>query len=137
MQINSEVMLTALEDHKNPDENIMYPIYARVKRMKFFTLSMNQQEDGFISATTRDNLLTVQFNIFGKPQVTNYPLSSLEKVRIKPFVFGTYFIVLVFRIDGRKRKLEFTAAENVYRTDLEYQQENLAKLMELFKRYTC
>lgn len=137
MQINSEAMLTALEDHKNPDENIMYPIYARVKRMKFLTLSMNQQEDGFISATTRDNLLTVQFNVFGKPQVTNYPLSSLEKVRIKPFVFGTYFIVLVFRIDGRKRKLEFTAAENVYRTDLEYQQENLAKLMELFKRYTC
>lgn len=121
---------------KNPDEDIKNPIYARVKRTKFFTAASTQYEEGFIASTTGYNLFIVQFDIFNKPQVSNYPLMCLKKAKVTTFIAGTNFIKLIFEIEGKKKKVEFSAAKKVYNTDLYEQKENLEGLIQLFYGFT-
>ncbi|MBQ8825795.1 MAG: hypothetical protein IJ007_01730 [Oscillospiraceae bacterium] len=135
LQIN-DTMNNVLESIKENDEKIINPIYARIKRMRFFTLSINQSEEGFAAVTTNDNFLMVQFGFFNKAYVTCYPLSCLVKFKAVSYFAGTYVIKLTFKIDGRIKKVEFTAAKRVINADLYCQEENLEGLISIFKRFT-
>ena len=135
LEIN-DTMYNVLETFKEDDEKIVCPIYARIKRMRFFTLSVNQYEEGFAAVTTKDNFIMIQFGMFKKNYVTYYPLSCLVKYKATPFIAGTYMVKLIFNIDGKKKKVEFTAAKKVINADLVQQEENLEGLISTFKRFT-
>ena len=135
IKANSETMQSIFVMLKNPDEEIKNPIYARVKRTKFFTTASTQYEDGFVASTSGYDLIIVQFDIFGKSQVSRYPLMSLKKVKVTPFIVGTCTIKLTFLIEGKKKKVGFAAAKKVYTTDLDSQEENLEGLIQLFERF--
>ena len=134
IKVDSNTMKTVLIMLKKPDEDIKAQIYARVKRTKLLTLPSMEYEDAYIGLTTEGNLLVVQFDIFNKPQVNSYPLLSLKKFKARPFIVGTYLVTAVFMVDGKKKKVEFTAAKTICGTDLDRQEDDLEDILLAMKR---
>ena len=126
----ANLMTSILTAAKKADEDYLNEIYAVIDNRKFFSSAISRKQNGFIATTTKDNMLIVQLNILGKPEVNSYPLSGIKKVKLSgPSLIGTYRVKMTFEIEKKKKKCSFTAAKNVHALGLIKQENNLEKLI--------
>lgn len=115
-----------------------YPLYLTVADMSSFFSSGRNQRLGFAAISDIDELLLIQYPLFGlaEPVYLSFSSLSLESAKFGKLL-GTHRVKLVFRADGKKMRYNLTIASKVAMTDLYEQEQNLYGFIDTLKKWAA
>lgn len=117
-------------------EDYKYPVFASIYCRRGF-LSRYNAQTGFVAVTDSGKILVVEYSVLCNTE-KEYVFSeqNLEKIKIKKLkLIPVYNVKAIFKLNGKKFKLDITISQKVAGCDFAEQTENAVNFIETLKNW--